>query len=66
MGSMGKLEAWDCSGEWNRGQPPQERQAKVPRESLSQCHVPALWPGKGWCLDTKTHQNCPHPGRANS
>lgn len=55
MGSMGRPEVWGCSGEWNCVQPPQERQGKVPREGLTQgeCHVPALWPGKGWCLDTR-------------
>lgn len=66
MGLLGRLEVWDGSEEWNCVQLPQDRQGKVPRECLSQCHKSALWPGKGSCLDTKTHQHCPYPGRENS
>lgn len=40
--------------------------AKSPGRVPHLCHVSALCPGKGWCLDTWTHQPCSYQGREKS
>lgn len=59
VGSRGRWEGWRSQAALRSGtslvsiQPLRDQQGKVPRENSLQCHMSALWSGKGWCLDTE-------------